>query len=316
MQERENHHKGKKALVTGGAGFIGSNIVKLLLQDSYEVTVLDNFSTGYEENLKPFPQVKVIRGDIRDKQAASEAMNGVEVVFHLAANIGNVKSLEDPLFDSDVNVLGTLNILEAARRSGVKKIVYSSSAAIYGEPKKLPIDENHPVAPDSFYGVSKLAAEKHCLCLSKIYDIDIVALRYFNVYGPNQRYDAYGNVIPIFVTRLFKKEPLTIYGDGEQTRDFVNVADIAGANLLAAKEQGLRGAFNIGSGVSLTVNALASIVQDVAGILEEVVHHPERKGEVKHSLADVDLAKRVLGYEPKISIKEGLKEYVEWMRCL
>ena len=305
-----------RALITGGAGFIGSNIIKLLLQDSYDIMVLDNFSTGYEENLKPFPQIKVIRGDIRDKQVVLEAMKGIEVVFHLAANIGNVKSLEDPLFDSDVNVLGTLNVIEAARKSGVKKIVYSSSAAIYGEPKRLPIDESHSVAPDSFYGVSKLAAEKHCMCLSKIYDIDVVALRYFNVYGPNQRYDAYGNVIPIFITRLFKKEPLIIYGDGEQTRDFINVADIARANLLAAKKQGLRGAFNIGSGVSLTVNALASIMQDVAGISGEVVYRPERKGEVKHSLADISLAKKVLRYEPYVSVREGLKEYMEWIRCL
>jgi len=305
-----------RALVTGGAGFIGSNIVKLLLENSFEVTVLDNFSTGHEENLKPFTQVKVIRGDIRDKKAVLEAIEGCGIVFHLAANIGNVLSLKDPLFDSDVNVLGTLNVLETARKAGVKKIVYSSSAAIYGEPKRMPIDEEHPVMPDSFYGVSKLAAEKHCMCLAKIYDIDVVALRYFNVYGPNQRYDVYGNVIPIFATKLFNKEPLIIYGDGEQTRDFVNVADIAKANLLAAKSKKLRGAFNVGSGVGLTVNKLASLMQSICGIPGEVKHVPERKGEVKHSLADVNLAKKMLGYEPSVSAEGGLKEYIKWMQCL
>ena len=303
-----------KVLVTGGAGFIGSNIIKLLSFESAQITVLDNFSTGYEENLKPFTQVKVIRGDIRDSQAVAEAIKGAEVVFHLAASIGNVKSLEDPIFDSDVNVLGTLNVLEAARKSGVKKIVYSSSAAIYGEPKKMPIDEEHPVAPDSFYGVSKLAGEKHCLCAAKIYDLEIIALRYFNVYGLNQRYDAYGNVIPIFTTRLFKNQPLIIYGDGEQTRDFVNVTDIARANILAAKSYGLSGAFNIGSGKSLTVNELASLIQETSGISTQINHVPERKGEVKHSLADVSLAKQALGYEPSICAKEGLKEYVAWMK--
>ena len=305
-----------KTLVTGGAGFIGSNIIKLLSQEGCEITVLDNFSTGYEENLEPFKQLKIIRGDIRDSQAVAEAVKGAEVVFHLAANIGNVKSLQDPITDSDVNVLGTLKVIEAARKSGAKKIVYSSSAAIYGEPKKMPLNEEHPVSPDSFYGVSKLAAEKHCLCWAKIYNIDTVALRYFNVYGINQRYDAYGNVIPIFTTRLFKKEPLIIYGDGEQTRDFVNVVDVARANILAAKAKGLSGAFNVGSGKSLTVNELAAMIQEASGISTEVKHVSERKGEVKHSLADISSAKSALSYEPSIDIKSGLSEYVAWIKNL
>jgi len=305
-----------RALVTGGAGFIGSNVIKLLLEESYEITVLDNFSTGYQENLKPFTGIKVIQGDIRDKNTVQKALSGVQVVFHLAASVGNVKSLEDPIFDSDVNVLGTLNILEAARKEEVKKIVYSSSAAIYGEPKRLPIDEDHLLQPDSPYGVSKLAGEKHCLCFSKVYDIDIVCLRYFNVYGPNQRYDAYGNVIPIFATLLLKDKPLTIYGDGEQTRDFINVEDVAKANLLAAEAKGIRGAFNVGNGEGLTINELSRIIQDVSGISAKVVYAPERKGEVKHSLADVSQARDVLGHKPQVSVKEGLKEYMEWIRCL
>ncbi|MFH1318716.1 MAG: NAD-dependent epimerase/dehydratase family protein [Candidatus Omnitrophota bacterium] len=306
----------KKVLVTGGAGFIGSNLVRLLLEKSYKVVVLDNLSTGYKENLEPFPEVEFILGDVRDDKIVDKALDEIEIVFHLAACIGNVKSLEDPIFDSNVNILGTLNILEKARWRGVKKIVYSSSAAIYGEPHHLPIDEEHPLYPDSFYGVSKLAAEKHCYCCSKIYDLDIVALRYFNVYGSNQRYDAYGNVVPIFATCLLKGEPLNIYGDGEQTRDFVNVEDIIQANLAAAETEKVRGSFNIGSGVSLTVNKLADIIQSVSGISTKIKHQSERPGEVKHSSSDISRAKKVLGYAPQVSVEQGLNNYMKWIKTL
>lgn len=304
----------KKALVTGGAGFIGSNVVGELLKNSYQVVVLDDFSTGHKENLKLFSGVKILQGDIRDEKILEQALDKVDVVFDLAASVGNVKSLEDPSFDSDVNVLGTLNILAQARKRGVRKIVYSSSAAVYGEPHYLPIDEKHPINPDSFYGVSKLAGELHCLCFSKIYDMDIIALRYFNVYGRNQRYDVYGNVIPIFTTLLSKKGFFTIYGDGEQTRDFVNVDDVVQANLLAAEAQGVRGVFNVGSGQSLTVNELSRIIQDLSGISVKVNYVPSRKGEVKHSSADISAAKELLGYKPKVSIADGLKDYIEWIR--
>lgn len=305
----------KKALVTGGAGFIGSNVVRLLLGKSYTVVVLDNLSTGYRENLAEFSGVKFIEGDVRDAETLDEAMEGVDIIFHLAASVGNVKSLENPIFDLDVNVLGTLQLLETARKKGIKKIVYSSSAAILGEPKGLPIDEDHPVQPDSPYGVSKLAGEKYCICYSKLYnDINVVCLRYFNVYGRNQRYDAYGNVIPIFVTRLLMKESLIIYGDGEQTRDFVNVRDVAWANLLAAEALGGCGVFNIGSGTSITINQLATMIQDAAEIQVKIEYKPPRKGEVRHSFADISAAQRILGYKPEVSITKGLREYMSWIR--
>ena len=303
-----------KALVTGGAGFIGSNVVRLLREKGYEVVVLDDLSTGYARNLDPFPDVGFVHGDIRNAETVSRLTDGVDVVFHLAASVGNIRSLEDPIFDSDVNVLGTLRILEAARKAGVRKVVYSSSAAIFGEPVELPIDESHPTQPDSPYGVSKLAGEKHCLCYAALYGLQVVCLRYFNVYGINQRYDAYGNVIPIFATRLLHGQPLIIYDDGEQTRDFVNVRDVARANLLAGEANGVNGVFHIGAGQALTVNRLAEMIQEAAGTHVGVVHAPPRKGDVRHCLASIQAARDKLGYEPTVALAEGLHEYMAWIR--
>jgi UDP-glucose 4-epimerase len=303
-----------KTLVTGGAGFIGSNIVKLLLDEGYDVCVIDNLFSGYRKNLDQFPKVSFIEADVRDETAVQRAMDGVEIVFHLAASVGNVRSIEQPIDDSHVNLLGTIRVLEAARRAGVRKLVCSSSAAIFGELRKLPIPEDHPTEPDSPYGVSKLAEEKMCLVYSKLYELDAVCLRYFNVYGVNQRYDAYGNVIPIFAHRLLRGEPLTIYGDGEQTRDFVNVADVARANLLAARSTGVSGAFNVGSGVSINVNQLAAMMLDASKISVPVQHVEPRKGEVRDSRADISAAREVLAYEPKVHIEAGLTEYMAWAK--
>lgn len=253
-------------LVTGGAGFIGSNVGKLLLDEGHDVVVLDNLSSGYRCNLSPFRDVEFVEGDVRNHEIVSKVMQGVEVVFHLAASVGNIRSIEYPVQDSEINVIGTLHVLEAARHAGVRKIVFSSSAGIFGGLKYLPIREDHPAEPDSPYGASKLAAEKLCLAYAKLYDLEAICLRYFNVYGVNQRYDAYGNVIPIFAHRLLHGLPLIIYGDGEQTRDFVNVRDVARANLMAAEANGLSGAFNIASGTAITINHLASLIRDVSGI--------------------------------------------------
>jgi UDP-glucose 4-epimerase len=310
MKKKCDNHK--VALVTGGAGFIGSNLVRRLLEKNYSVVVLDNFSTGYKENLVDFEHIRVIEGDIQNSETVGRAVKGVDVIFHLAANVGNLRSLSDPAFDSRVNVIGTINILEAARKRGIQKVVYSSSAAIFGEPKSLPIDENHPTFPDSPYGVSKLSGEKHCLCYAKLYNMHIVCLRYFNVYGRNQRYDAYGNVIPIFTDRLLKGEPLIIYGDGEQIRDFVNVRDVVETNLLAAESKGLSGVFNIGCGVPITINKLAEVIQKAAGKRVKIKYASARKGEVKYSLADIAKAKKLLNYTPNVYIYEGLKEYIDW----
>jgi UDP-glucose 4-epimerase len=306
--------KNSKVLVTGGAGFIGSNLVRKLLEEGNSVTVLDNYMSGYRSNLDPFPAVRIIEGDIRDKTTVESAMQGAEVVFHLAASVGNKRSIDQPLMDAEINVLGTLQVLEAARKAGVRKIVASSSAGIFGELKTLPIKEDHPVEPDSPYGCTKLCEEKLCLSYAKLYDIEAVCLRYFNVYGPNQRFDAYGNVIPIFVFRMLRNEPLVIYGDGEQTRDFVHVDDVVQANIKGADAIGVSGAFNIASGSRITINHLVKMITKNESNVVKVEHGPERPGDVRHSLADISLAQQRINFSPSVDLEIGISDYVEWAR--
>jgi UDP-glucose 4-epimerase len=301
-----------KTLVTGGAGFIGSNLVRLLLSEGHEVHVLDNLASGYRGNLEGLPLAKVVLGDIRDASMVDAAMAGTEVVFHLAASVGNARSIDHPLVDASMNVMGTLNVLEGMRRHGLRKIVFSSSAGIFGELKTLPIGEDHPVDPDSPYGAAKLGAEKLCLAYAKLHPVEAVCLRYFNVYGERQRYDAYGNVIPIFAHKMIFGQPLTIYGDGEQTRDFINVADVARANYVAGMNRGVNGAFNLGSGASITINHLISLMEGASGLKAKVVHGATRKGDVRHSRADVSAIRQVLGWEPKVGFEEGLGTYMAW----
>lgn len=305
--------KNKNILVTGGAGFIGSNLVKQLVEDGNNVRVLDNFSSGYGTNLDLISPIHINHVDIRNKELVELFMENIEIVFHLAASVGNKRSIYDPLYDAETNVIGTLNILEAARKAGVKKIVTSSSAGIFGELKTHPIDENHPVEPDTPYGCTKLCEEKLCLSYAKLYNIEAICLRYFNVYGKNQRFDAYGNVIPIFAHRMFNGQPLLIYGDGEQTRDFVNVKDVVQANIKAAEVQGISGAFNIGSGKNVTINKLVNMMITHYTGSVTVEHTDKRKGDVRDSLADISLAKEMLGYNPEVDLENGIKEYIDWV---
>jgi UDP-glucose 4-epimerase len=306
--------KNTKVLITGGAGFIGSNLVRHLIEADNSVTVLDNFMSGYRNNLDPFPAVRIIEGDVRDKTTVEAAMRDVEVIFHLAASVGNKRSIDHPITDAEINVLGTLQVLEAARKEGVRKIVTSSSAGIFGELKTIPIKEDHPVEPDSPYGCTKLCEEKLCLSYAKLYDIEAVCLRYFNVYGPNQRFDAYGNVIPIFVFRMLRNESLLIYGDGEQTRDFVHVDDVVQANIKAADSVGVSGAFNIASGKGTTINHLVDmIIKDNSNSIK-IEHGPERPGDVRHSLADLSLAYKRINYTPLVDLESGIEEYMKWAR--
>jgi UDP-glucose 4-epimerase len=328
-------------LVTGGAGFIGSNICQLLLEDRHQVTVLDNLMSGHEANLHGL-KVNFVRGDVRDADLVKKLAAGTDAIFHLAASVGNARSINFPVTDSEINVLGTLNVLEAARHAGVRKVVYSSSAGIFGELKTLPIREDHPVEPDTPYGATKLAAEKLCLAYAKLYGIEAVCLRYFNVFGPRQRFDAYGNVIPIFVFKVLRGEPITIFGDGEQTRDFINVRDVARANYAAASAKGVWGAFNLGSGTRITINHLVKLLQDSIAKLAprrveqafmpavnaarnsgalapedgpfQVIYGPKRPGDVRDSLADISKAAAELGFSPSVAMEEGLPEYVAWAR--
>jgi UDP-glucose 4-epimerase len=211
-------------------------------------------------------------------------------------------------------VIGTLRVLEAARKAGVRKIVASSSAGVFGELRHLPIREDHPAEPDTPYGVSKLCEEKHCLVYAKLYEIEVICLRYFNVFGPNQRFDAYGNVIPIFAFKMLAGEPITVFGDGEQTRDFVNVHDVVQANLKAAAADGVSGVFNIGSGSRMTINELVKLLAERIGKSQTVYHTPERAGDVRHSLADISAARTAFGYEPVVDMASGLKEYIDWAK--
>jgi nucleoside-diphosphate-sugar epimerase len=301
-------------LVTGGAGFIGSNLVRQLLSHGHRVTVSDNLSSGYLSNLAVCPQATFISGDVRDAAAVDAAATGVDVIFHLAASVGNKRSIDQPVNDAEINVIGTLRVLEAARKAGVRKVVMSSSAGIFGELKTLPIREDHPAEPDSPYGASKLCAEKEGLAYTKLYGMEVVCLRYFNVYGPSQRFDGYGNVIPIFVFQMLRGEPVTIFGDGEQTRDFVNVRDVVQANIKAAMTPGVSGAFNIGSGTRISINDLVERLKPASGLNPVVRHGPRRAGDVRDSLADISAARKAFGFEPAVTMDEGLPEYIRWAR--
>ena len=216
-----------------------------------------------------------------------------------------------PIYSS-TNLLGTINILEGMRKHGVKRVVYSSSAAIFGELETPSIDENHPLNANSPYGVSKLAAEKMILAYSGIYDITGICLRYFNIYGVNQRYDLYGNVIPIFAKQIYSGQPITIYGNGEQTRDFVNVKDVARVNYLAATTNRETGVYNLGSGSSITINKLAEMMAEIRGINVNIKYAPMRAADVRHCKAQTDKAKKELGFETSIDLYEGLREYINW----
>ena len=307
MEQYLNECKGKNILVTGGAGFIGSHLVDRLSLEN-KVIVLDNLSSGLLANLKRSQdRITFIKGSTLDKTLLKGIVAGVELVFHLAANVGNIKSIEDPNFDMDVNIKGTINLLEACLKSNIKRLVYSSSGAIFGEAKYLPIDEAHPLNPESPYGVSKLAAEKYCFAFWKVHGVPTTALRYFNVYGSRQGSSQYPNVIAIFFNRIREGKSLTIFGDGKQTRDFVFVEDVVTANILAATQPAAVGEiFNIATGKVSSVEQIASLIKQISAKECPVVYADPRAGEVRHSQANIEKARRILGYKPEIELEKGL----------
>jgi UDP-glucose 4-epimerase len=309
MAEQIADLKGKNILVTGGAGFIGSNIVDRLAPDN-NVFVFDSLFTGTMNNLvKSRDKITFIKGDIRDKELVNKTVAKVEYIFHLAAHVGNIRSLKDPYLDMDVNINGMLNLLEACRNNpNLKRLVYSSSAAIFGEAKYLPIDEDHPLYPESPYAVSKMAAEKYAFAYHKVYGIPTASVRYFNAYGPRQDSSEYANAISIFLSKTRKGEPLTVYGDGEQTRDFIFISDIVNGNLLAATHPAAPGqVFNISSGEVHSILQLIGIIRDVTGKEVPYTHAPFRAGEVRHSKANIDKAKKILGFKPRTDLKTGIR---------
>ncbi len=303
----------KKALVTGGAGFIGSNLVNQLVIDGWKVRVIDNLSSGYRCNIEHL-NIELVEGDICDSKLCEQLCKDVDVVFHLAACVGRQKSIDNPVLDSETNLIGTVNILQSMIKNDVNKIVYSSSAAIFGELVTSFIDENHPQNADSPYGVSKLAAEKMILAYSGIYNITAICLRYFNIYGINQRYDLYGNVIPIFAKKIYSRENITIYGDGEQTRDFVNVRDVVRANMLAAEGAYKTAVYNLGSGNSITINKLAQMMTSISRLNTLIKYAPIRPGDVLHCRANTDKIKSELGFCASVDLEEGLLEYLQWFK--
>ena len=304
----------KKALLTGGAGFIGSNLTKLLLSKNYEIFIIDNFSSGYIENLLGY-EITLVKEDLININNLS-MLPKFDVIFHLAASVGRQKSIDFPIIDSETNLMATIELLNFIKANNIPKIIYSSSAAIYGELKFDLIDESHQLEPDSPYGVSKLAAEKMILAFSEIYKFEAVSLRYFNIYGINQRFDLYGNVIPIFVHLINQGKAINIYGDGNQTRDFANVKDVALANLLAAETKGFTGYYNLGSGTSITINYLVGLLEKIYNKPIQRNYLPKRAGDVLHCKADISKIQSKLNFQPDNDFFKGLKEYVNWTKSL
>ncbi len=309
----------KTILVTGGAGFIGSNIVKRLLELGNEVRVLDNFSTGKRENLFPFrelPNFKVFEGDLRSFHIVRSAVKGCDYILHQGALPSVPRSVADPITSNDVNILGTLNVLEAAKEFGVKRVVYASSSSVYGNNPDLPKQEDMPVFPLSPYAVTKYAGERYCQVFSKIYGIETVALRYFNVFGPNQDPTSqYSAVIPKFIKLMLNDESPIIYGDGTQSRDFTFVANNVEANILACTAPEAAGeAINIACGERFTLLDLVSEINRILGKSVKPIFQPDRTGDVKHSLANIEKAKNLLNFTPQVSFKEGLEMTIEFFR--
>ncbi len=302
--------------MTGGAGFIGSSIVDGLLAEGYEVGILDDFSTGETANIPTgTPKApKVHRGDIRDEALVKSVVKDYDAVVHQAAIVSVRRSVEDPFLVNAVNVGGTLNLLDAAARSKVERFLYASSSSVYGETETVPIREDVSTSPISPYAVSKLAAENYCRAFAKVHGLKTASLRYFNVYGPRQKYGVYSGVVPKFVASALKGERPVIYGDGEQTRDFVFVQDAVLANLLCLEKDVHAGeVFNVGGGTQTTVNRLAEIILDLVGKPDlRPEHSPLRPEDLRHSYADISRATRTLGYVPRFSIEEGLRRVVEW----
>ncbi|NPV73173.1 MAG: SDR family oxidoreductase [Pelotomaculum sp.] len=297
-----------KILVTGGAGFIGSHIVDLLAGSGHVVSIADDLSTGRFENINPavnFYRVSVASEEFGEVVARERP----DAVVHQAAQVDVQHSLRDPLADAETNIQGSINLLEACRRFGVGKVVYASSAAVYGNPLSLPVDEEHPLVPRSPYGASKLAAEHYFRVYSEVYGVRYTVLRYANVYGPRQDAAGEGGVVAIFIDRLLKGEPPSIFGDGEQTRDFVFVRDVALANM-AALHGGDGMVLNVGTGKATSVNDLFREIKKITGSPLEALYCPPRPGDITHSYLANGRIRRVLGWNPSCSLEDGLRETV------
>lgn len=311
--------EGSKVLVTGGAGFVGSHLVEELLKKGCRIVILDNLSTGFKENISGLlssEDVDFVLGDVRNYKTCLEALDGVDIVFHEAAQINPVRAVEEPLYDFEVNAKGTLNLLDSCRKKNVKKFVFASTN-VYANPKYLPIDEKHPIDLLSPYAAAKLSGEAYCIVYFNTYGIKTIRLRYTNIYGPKQRsVKSESGVITIFIERILKGLPPIIFGDGKQTRDFIHVSDVVQANLLAAESNLSQGeVFNIGSGKETSVNALAILLLNLFNRKDiSPISGPQREADFNRCYVDVAKAKRILNFQPKVSLESGLRETVAWWR--
>jgi UDP-glucose 4-epimerase len=308
-----------KVLVTGGAGFIGSNLTESLLKRRHWVRVLDDFSTGKRENIifsKEYHSMEILEGDIRDLHTCKKATRGVEYIFHQAALPSVQRSVEDPETSNAVNVGGTLNILLAAKEEGVKRVIYASSSSIYGDTPALPKHEEMPPHPLSPYALQKYIGEQYCRLFYQLYGLDSVSLRYFNIFGPKQDPNSvYSAVIPKFIDALLHDRPPIIFGDGEQSRDFTFIENVVQANLLAMSAKHLHGeAMNIACGKRISLNQLLRILKKILGSKLAPIYQEPRKGDVRHSLADIRKSKKILNYMPKVGTEEGLNKTVEFFQ--
>lgn len=302
----------KKVIVTGGAGFIGSNLVEELSK-RHSVTVVDDLSTGKIENIAHINNIDFIKGSITELDLLKGAFDGADCIFHLAALPSVQRSVEDPLASNAANVDGTLNVLIAARDCGVKKVLYASSSAVYGDEPTLPKREDMKPYPKSPYAVGKITGEYYARVFSELYGLRTVCLRYFNVYGPRQDpASEYAAVIPIFISRIMDGKAPVIFGDGNQTRDFAFVRDVVKANILSMEKEQAEGIFNIACGQKTRLNQLARIIMEIMGLEADLIYHERRPGDIQDSLADISMAKKELGYEPDYDLISGLRETVEW----
>ena len=306
------------SLITGGGGFIGSNMVRYLLDCGEQVRVLDNFETGKRENLTEIAEkIELIEGDIRDKATVQKAVAGVEVVYHLAA-LGSVpRSIKDPATTHDVNVTGTFNMLLSSHEGGVKRFVFASSSSVYGESAVLPQHEGLPYAPISPYAASKAMGELYCKVFYETYGLETICPRYYNVFGPRQDPTSqYAAAIPLFVAALLREKAPTIFDDGEQSRGFTYIDNVTRANRLAATAKEVKGeAINISTATSVTVNTVVKEIQKLLGKEHiKAQYTPPRPGDIKHSLADVTKAKEIIGYEPQVSFEEGIRRAIDWYK--
>ncbi len=303
----------KMILVTGGAGFIGSHIVDKLIENTHDVIILDNLTTGNKNNINP--KAEFVNADIRDKDL-NEKINfkDVEVIIHQAAQINVRSSVENPMHDANINVLGTINILEMMRKYDINKIVFASSGgAVYGEPNYLPVDEDHPITPLSPYGLSKYVGEEYIKLYNRLYGIEYAILRYSNVYGERQDPRGEAGVISIFIDKMLKNQSPIIFGDGNQTRDFVYVGDVAKANLMALNWK--NEVVNIGTGKETSVNELYKIIANELNYKNEPIYDKPREGEVYRIFLDIKKAQN-LGWIPDVDLKEGIKKVINWMRTI